>query len=274
VTHPKLRLHRTALDNLVSNLRGEVGEIVTSWVLCKWLRRQEYALHTDDLQGDMSNPDLNLLGILVSRLHDDMVARLAELAEPKIGRLNFHFAAAKLNTLQNEVAAFQTFIVRQGFRDKRNQDISHKELPETWDDHKHRFIRYPTVTRAIAMALRLMKRIDRVVLGPAAAYSWRKGRAKRYDLMNPPRAAYLMMPHIRLTEAERLQVVVQEAAEGRPVWTKLETVVNGQPAVIVASREWGVLHLGDRLLALPDYPIQSLTSLDVRPSMDTPEGDA
>ena len=34
MSKPKLRVKNTQLDNLISNLRGEVGEIITSWVLC------------------------------------------------------------------------------------------------------------------------------------------------------------------------------------------------------------------------------------------------
>jgi hypothetical protein len=35
VNRQKLRVMNTQLDNLISNLRGEVGEIITSWVLMR-----------------------------------------------------------------------------------------------------------------------------------------------------------------------------------------------------------------------------------------------
>ena len=136
----KLRVHRTALDNLVSNLRGEVGEVVTSWILWRWLRAQSLARESGSDHIDFGDRDYNLLGILQSRLYDDIVARLAELAEPKIGRLTFHFAAEKLDRFRPEVVSFDEFIKKKRFRTKRNYDIAHKELPERWDDHKNVFI--------------------------------------------------------------------------------------------------------------------------------------
>jgi hypothetical protein len=265
MVHPKLRLQRTALDNLISNLRGEVGEIVTSWILCKRLRAQSNSLQTVDISADMENQDLNVLGILISRLHDDMVARLSELSEPKIGQLTFYFASKKLGQFDSEVSRFRSFILEHGFHEKRNQDISHKVLPEQSDEHEHRFVKYGKVTYATAMALRLMKKIDRAALGPSAVYAWRKGREKRYRMINPPKVGYLMIPHIRLTEAERLQIVIAEEREGRTVWSELETRINGRPAKIFASKQWGVLHLGDRLVALQQYPLQQLTSIDFDP---------
>jgi hypothetical protein len=34
----KLRVHKTPVDNLVANLRGEVGEIITTWTMMSHLR--------------------------------------------------------------------------------------------------------------------------------------------------------------------------------------------------------------------------------------------
>jgi hypothetical protein len=36
----KLRIHNTQLDNLISNLRGEIGEVITSWILLRHGSRQ------------------------------------------------------------------------------------------------------------------------------------------------------------------------------------------------------------------------------------------
>ncbi len=38
MNRPKLRVKNTQLDNLISHLRGEVGEVVMSWVLLRHLR--------------------------------------------------------------------------------------------------------------------------------------------------------------------------------------------------------------------------------------------
>lgn len=70
------------------------------------------------------------MSVLVNKLNDVLVARLSELGEPKIGQLTFHFAAIKLGALSTDVNAFQSFVSRHKFHEKRNYDISHKQLPE------------------------------------------------------------------------------------------------------------------------------------------------
>ena len=132
MSHPKLRVHNTQLDNLISNLRGEVGEIITSWVLLRHMMAKERDLSSEDIAKDMRNENLAFVSMLRTKLADEIVARLSELAEAKIGRLTFYFAAQKLKKLDAEVEAFNGFITREKFQQKRNYDISHKELPETW----------------------------------------------------------------------------------------------------------------------------------------------
>jgi hypothetical protein len=163
VGNKKLRIINTETDNLVSNLRGEIAEVVTSWILMRHFITSAANLQTDDLRKDLGNPDLAFLYVLRDKLEDELVARLSELAEEKIGCLNFDFAAKKLARFHPEVAEFSKYIEKNGFRQKRNQDISHKELPEKWEDHRAPLhIPYRTIVRAIASALRLMKRIDHI----------------------------------------------------------------------------------------------------------------
>jgi hypothetical protein len=45
----KLRVKNTQLDNLICNLRGEVGEVITSWVLLRHMIARERALTSDDV---------------------------------------------------------------------------------------------------------------------------------------------------------------------------------------------------------------------------------
>src|SRR5690349_930476 len=89
-------------------------------------------LSSDDIAKDMANESLTFVCMLRNKLSDEMVARLSELAEPKAGRLTFHFAAEKLGKLDADVRAFRAFIAREKFQQKRNQDISHKQVPEQW----------------------------------------------------------------------------------------------------------------------------------------------
>jgi hypothetical protein len=218
----KLRIANTQLDNLVSNLRGEVGEVITSWVLLRHLMAQARDLHSEDVATEMANQNLSFVSMLRSKLADEIVARLSELAERKIGRLTFYIASVKLGKLEGEVREFNDFIVkRQPFDKKRNREISHKELPEEWSQHAQIVIPYKVLLRGIGKALRLMKKIDAVVLGPSAKYCWREMRKGRYQLLNPSSAAYLMLPHLNLSEATRKQVIIDEMAEGRCVWSDM-----------------------------------------------------
>jgi hypothetical protein len=258
VSRQKLRVKNTQLDNLISNLRGEVGEVVTSWVLLRHMMARARELSSDDIAKDMANEDLTFVHLLQNKLSDEIVARLSELAEAKIGRLTFHFATEKLGKLESEARAFSAFITREKFQQKRNQDISHKELPEQWAIHGPIRISYRTLRRAVGHAPRLMKKIDRIVLGPSAKYVWPEMRKKRYQLMAPACAAYMMVPYMNLSPEIRQQVILEEMAEGRNVWSDMPATINGETGTVSACREWGAFMLGGELMVLPHYPLQKL----------------
>ena len=203
MSREKLRIHNTDLDNLVGNLRGEVGEIITSWTLLRRCHLEARRHRSDDITAELTNPALITTRILSSKLEDEIVARLAELGERKIGRLTFYFAAVKLGKLNAESEAFTGFVRARGFEEKRNLDISHKALPEKWNEHRHRHIAYPTLLRGIALASRLMKLVGREVLGPASRPLWQLMRAKRYAPMLPPSAGYMIMPYMQLSGPTR-----------------------------------------------------------------------
>src|SRR5436305_12577739 len=71
---------------------------------------------SDDISKDLSNPELTFVYVLNDKLEDDLVARLSELAEAKIGLLNFYFAAEKLGKFHDDVKLFSDYIARNGFR--------------------------------------------------------------------------------------------------------------------------------------------------------------
>jgi hypothetical protein len=81
----KLRIATTDVDHLVSNLRGEVGEVITSWLLLRRLMTESSRLSSDDPVKDGENRELATLNLMKERFRDDLVARLSELAEEKIG---------------------------------------------------------------------------------------------------------------------------------------------------------------------------------------------
>ena len=258
MSREKLRIKNTQLDNLTSNLRGEVGEIITSWILLRQMMQRVRDLSSDDMAKDMQNQNLAAASMLRVKLSDEIVARLSELAEQKIGRLTFHFAAEKLGKLEAEVRAFRAYITRKEFHTKRNQDISHKELPETWSKHGPIRIPYQSLRRAIGHAIWLMKKIDRIVLGPATRFLWGEARKKRYQLMDPGKVAYMLLPYMNLAPEVRERVILEEMAEGRPVWSDMKATLNGEEMTISACREWGAFFFQGRLTVLPHYPLQKL----------------
>ena len=115
MSDPRLRVIKTELDNLVSNLRGEVGEIITTWTMLRFLMAEERRLSSNDIAKDMRNQDLAFISTLRHKMHDEIVARLSEFANAKIGRLTFHFASAKLKALQTEEESFRRFVQRHRF---------------------------------------------------------------------------------------------------------------------------------------------------------------
>ena len=182
----KLRIAKTPVDNLVSNLRGEVGEIISTWTIWRRFLAHERQLSSADIAKDLRNPDWVFASVLVNKLKDELIGRLSGLAERKVGRLTFHFASVKLGKFQREVEAFEKFVQNKRLAEKRNYDISHKELPEQWSRHRMISISYRTVLRGVAQASSLMRKIDRAVLGPASTYSWHEMKKKRYDLIKSP----------------------------------------------------------------------------------------
>ena len=159
----QLKVARTDAGNLVANLRGEVGEVITTWLLMRHFIGQAARLASGELEKDVANRDLLFLNLLADKLRDELIGRLSELAESKVGQLTFYFAAKKLGRFAAEAAAFTDFVIKHRLRHKRNRDVSHKQLPEQWSDHRHIEIPYRILVRAVVLVVRLMKRIDRHV---------------------------------------------------------------------------------------------------------------
>jgi len=257
----RLTVLKTAADVLVANLRGEVGEVLTTWLLLRHFMAAAATLQSNDPAKDLANKELAFLWLLKGKLQNELIARLSELGDQKIGRTNFYFAARKLKDFDAEAAAFAGFIIANKLRKKRNQEVAHRKQPEQWLEDRDIHIPYRTLVKATAMALRLMKRIDRSVLGPAAPFLWRQARKKRYDLTLAPRAKYMLVPHYHLPGDERILIVEQEQREGKLVWSEMETSVDGKPAKVLACKEWGLLLLGDKCVALDQYPLQRLDAI-------------
>jgi hypothetical protein len=262
LSNDKLRLSRTDPAALLSNLRGEVGEIITTWTILRSIMSDVAKERTTDLAADMNNRHLTALHLLSDKLSDEIVARLSELGEIKIGRLNFHFATEKLDVLKVEARRFSKFVRQHGLKKKRDGDISHKRAPESWHDDNYIHIPYRLIVRGVACALRMMKMLDRAFLGPAAPYLWRKQRKKRYKPLYPPRAGYGLLPYLYLAPEERAQIIVAEMKEGLARWEPMHTTMNGQSVTIGAYRKWGAIAFGDRIQVLERYPLVEVSSLN------------
>ena len=265
----KLKIHRTDVDNLISNLRGEIGEIVSSWVLYKDLMLAIYKTRSSDPLENIKNPGLNRLFVLTEKLADDIVARLSELAERKIGRLTFHFASVKLKALEEQTNDYIKYIQHNGFEKKRNSDISHKELPEKWSDHKYLHIEPRIILKGIAQALHLMKKYDSLHLGPSAKYLWYESRKRRYEPTAPPKVRYLLLPHLRLSNEIRIKVALEEIKKGMYNWEDMPSEINGKKVIVKANKKWGVVHLGNVFLVTLEYPLIELKSITYENTKET-----
>jgi len=220
----------------------------------------------------MANSEVAFANLMVNKLRDELIGRLSEIAEKKIGQLTFYFAARKLSLFEAEAEAFEKYVKKHEIRRKRNRDVSHKECPEKWTDHQDLHIPHKVLVRAVVMSIRLMKQIDRKVLGPSATYCWREARKRRYTYMSPPRAGYMLVPHLGLSKGDRVKILSEELAEGAIAWSEIETNINGQPAKVLACKKWGIVALGNRLLVLDQYPLQQLKEISIGPQVNVPLG--
>ena len=217
-----------------------------------------------DFEEKFKNSSFNRLNILIDKLNDEIVSRLSELSEEKIGQLTFYFVSEKLGVIENDIKQFRKFITRNKFRIKRNHNISHKVCPEKWEEDKLIIIPYNLILKGIVRALILMKKIDSVVLGPSSKYSWHKMRKKKYEVITPVKVQYMLMPYINLSKAERTAIVAEELKNELIKWEEVETKINNKNKKIKVYKKWAAIHLGDRILILDKYPLISLKNLEIK----------
>jgi hypothetical protein len=267
MSREKLRIHNTPLQNIVSNLRGEIGEITFSWLLMRRLLGQAARRRATEDVDELADSELATLHALADRLESDVVARLSELAEPKVGRLTFHFASKKLGEkFYPHVSEYARFVRKNRFVEKRNLEISHKELPEKRLEHAPIHIPYPTIVRALALAMRLMKKIDKIAVGHEARFFWPKLRRRRYEPSLSPHVEYVIAPYMKLTPAERGAVLDEEAREGKAVWEPMRTKINGEERIVIVNKKWaGILVAPNQVMFLDVYPLNNLESITFDP---------
>jgi hypothetical protein len=126
----KSNFQRTDVDNLVSNLRGEVGEIIDSWILMREIFVTSLKIRTGDSKKDFSSPEYLKLLRIIEKFKSDIIARLSELSEKNFKQINFHFASQKLAALIKETKNYQDFIKENKFMNLRHEYISHKKITD------------------------------------------------------------------------------------------------------------------------------------------------
>jgi hypothetical protein len=269
----KHRLHNTQTDNLISNLRGEIGDILLTWLIFRKLRRNARYLYTPDIQKDYDKPELVLLEILIDKLENDIVSRLSELAEQEIGQLTFFFAQQKLIKqfdFKPDVDEFKQFIEKENFKARRNQFISHKQLPEKWTDHKEIFISMQTIGKCVALAVKLMIKIDKIYLGPSAIYLWRETLKKKDKPMVPLSVNFMLLPHMKLSIETRKIIIKEEMQAGYKIWECVKAKVNGVERDVIICKKWGaILMRPNEAMVFDDYPLLELHAIDFPTSDST-----
>lgn len=254
--------HRTNVDNLISNLRGEIGEIVDSWILMREIFITTQKIRTGDIKKDFSSPEYLKLLRIADKLKSDIIARLSELSEKKVGQINFHFASQKINTLIKETKNYQDFIKEKKFMNLRHEYISHKKLPATWEEHRAPYrISDLTILKGIAKALILMKGFDQVYLGIRSKFLWYEMRKKRYDF-SMSGSGYTLLPYLKLPEKIRIYIAEIEESEGKSIWEDDSVNINGHLTPIKLYKELGLIKIGSNLIALPEYPIIGMKNID------------
>ena len=108
------------------------------------------------------------------------------------------------------------------------------------------------MVRGIAKALRIMKKIDRLFLGPSAKYLWIEMRKKRYSLTYPANVGYMLLPYLKLPQDIIAKVIKEEMEDGREVWSDMKVKINGIERNIKACGRWGAIILGQRMIILDD----------------------
>lgn len=144
----------TETNNLISTLRGEVGEIIQSWTLMRDFYVLSSQLRSDNIMENINNQELNKINMVKNKFQDEIISRLSELSHKSYGKVNFYFATNKLKSLEAEFKDFEKFIKENNFKTKRDEYISHKKMPPTWEEHRAEYrITYLTTLKGIAKAL-------------------------------------------------------------------------------------------------------------------------
>ena len=128
------KLNSTETDNLISNLHGEVGDILLTWLILIKIIRNANRLRKGDLLQDFQDPGLVLLEILIDKVMINDESRLFEAVESALR----YSEGLVLAIIGEEIASSQNSSSKTKVVDGKN---SEKELllSSSWTCPKDNF---------------------------------------------------------------------------------------------------------------------------------------
>ena len=206
----------------------------------------------------------NYYAVIIEKFSDEIIARLSELSEDKISQITFFFATEKLNKFIEERIKYRKYMEKNGFVDQRNKYISHKHLPKDWTEHRMKVtIPFQKITKALAIALSLQKKLDSDIEGPSSKYLWKEMRKKRYDLKYPAGPFYMLLPYLRLEKEQRAKIFFEEQSLGFDNVELMNTKINGVESKIPCNKKWGIILFKDSIMVLDNYPLNELGNISI-----------
>lgn len=192
------KIENTDLNLLLSELRGEIGGIIETWIFYRDHKIIVSHLSTNNFEIDLKNRELNKFIRMKKRYEDEIISRLSELAHKSYGKVNFYFTIRALKKFDSEFKDYEDFITSHKIKARRDEYISHKKMPQKNEIQRGEYhINYQTIIKAIVRAIMLMKMIDNEVYGDITKLQWKQVRKLRYDFELPLEANYKILNYIR-----------------------------------------------------------------------------
>jgi len=79
MANERVVLAGTDIGNLMGNLRGEVGEVITSWLLMRHFIGAGKRLESGDLGRDIQDKNIRFSHLMADKLSDELVGRLVSI---------------------------------------------------------------------------------------------------------------------------------------------------------------------------------------------------
>ena len=192
------KIRNTDQDLLISNLRGEIGGIIETWIFYRDHKLIVSHLTANNFEKDIQNNELNKFIRMKKRYEDEIIARLSELAHKSFGKVNFYFVIQMIKKYETEFEDFKDFIIQNKLKARRDEYISHKKMPNKSESLLAEYhIKYSIILKAIVKAIILMKKIDKEIYGDLTIKQWKIVRKERYDFQVPLGIKHKILVYIR-----------------------------------------------------------------------------